>query len=636
MNQKPVNNPSFSPSKPPVYIPPAKRPGQIPPLYQPPAGPAYPFAPDHGQTDPNLPPQTPPSPAPKEKSPMPPTGGPGSQSAPVSSPGGLGSRPAPSSGAAVANGQTPPATAGTSPQGGTSASANTSSPKYYLPLPRKMRPEYQHLAQKSLTGKGSMAVLFSILFCMFFTELILWGNLGVSALILAILYYPFCLWYFHDKEKPVSPVAWLLGLPVAAIVLGLGLSVNRSTYFITVPVLLALAAAQTALLGGLSCRSLFSWEGFCALWGRLIDGPLAFLDFPFLVMGGRLRSGKRSKNFWKVFLGFLCALPVVILLLYLFASADAVFRAGLQTFFRWLRLDWAHLFTDLLLGFFGGVFLAAILLYCRGALPSKTRPVNCKRFLDPLFAIPFLGLIDLSVLAFTLVQFAYLFGGQKGNLPGGYTYAEYARQGFFELAFSLFLIFAIALFAMAFCKSDHPGLFLAIRLELLLLSLGGGVILVSAVKRMLLYVGVYGLSVKRALTLWFMVTAGICFLLLAARCLLRRFPLAKCTGVFVTLMVCLLSLFPVDGFVARYNVNAYLSGQVEAEVDCRYLKDLSVSALPAMVDLYQHQPSDELARAINRQIYVNERRHPIWGWTADQPAIQKSIRQFKAAVGEQQ
>lgn len=34
---------------------------------------------------------------------------------------------------------------------------------------------------------------------------------------------------------------------------------------------------------------------------------------------------------------------------------------------------------------------------------------------------------------------------------------------------------------------------------------------------------VYGLSVKRGLTLWFMVTAGICFLFLAVRCLWRRF-----------------------------------------------------------------------------------------------------------------
>ena len=64
------------------------------------------------------------------------------------------------------------------------------------------------------------------------------------------------------------------------------------------------------------------------------------------------------------------------------------------------------------------------------------------------------------------------------------------------------------------------------------------------------------------------------------------------------------------------------------------MEDLSVSALPAMVDLYLHEPSDDLAWAINQQIRDNERRHPVWGWTVDQIGIQKSIRLFRQASGE--
>ena len=90
----------------------------------------------------------------------------------------------------------------------------------------------------------------------------------------------------------------------------------------------------------------------------------------------------------------------------------------------------------------------------------------------------------------------------------------------------------------------------------------------------------------------------------------------------------------MDGFVARYNVNAYLAGRTETEVDYYYLEDLSVSALPAMVDLYLHEPSDDLAWAINQQIRDNERRHPVWGWTVDQIGIQKSIRLFRQASGK--
>lgn len=608
MNRNPAEeNRSMPSSKPPVYIPPVKRPGQIPPLQQPqgnlpPQQPAAQKLPQAGQI-PTGPAQTAPPPSPQAAAPRSPGAG----------------KPGPS----------------TADAGQPAQAAVPYAPRYYRPIPRKQRPDYQYLAKRSFTAKGSAAVLFSLFFCMAFSEMVLWGNLGVSAPILTVAYSLFVFWYFQEPGRQIRPSAFLLSAPIAVISAGLCLSVTESTYFLTVPFLLCLLAVQTALLSGMPYGRLFSWETFGNLWVHLVDGPLSFLDFPFLVMRGHNKSEQRSKNFWKIFLGILCALPVAALLLWLFASADAVFRDGLQRLAQWLRIDWSHLFTDLLVGVFAGVFLSAALLYCRGALAEKPHPAGGKRFVDPLFAVPFLGLIDLSVLAFTLVQFTYLFGGEKGNLPGGYTYAEYARQGFFELAISVFFIFAIALFFLFFSRDDRPRRFGAIRVQLMLLSLGGGVILCSAVKRMLLYISVYGMSTKRGLTLWFMITTGICFLFLAAKCLLRRFPLAKCTGIAVIAMVCLLSLFPLDGFVARYNVNAYLAGHTETEVDCGYFQQLSVSALPAMVDLYLREPSDDLEWAIRQQIRANEQRHPIWGGTLDQIGIQESIRLFSQASGPQ-
>ena len=57
-------------------------------------------------------------------------------------------------------------------------------PGYYRPIPRKQRADYQYLAKRSLSSKGSAAVLFSFLFCSVFSELVLLGNLGLSVLIL--------------------------------------------------------------------------------------------------------------------------------------------------------------------------------------------------------------------------------------------------------------------------------------------------------------------------------------------------------------------------------------------------------------------------------------------------------------------
>ncbi len=44
-----------------------------------------------------------------------------------------------------------------------------------------------------------------------------------------------------------------------------------------------------------------------------------------------------------------------------------------------------------------------------------------------------LGSINLLFAVFISVQFAYLFGGERNIAAQGFTFAEYAHRGFFEL-----------------------------------------------------------------------------------------------------------------------------------------------------------------------------------------------------------
>ncbi len=57
-----------------------------------------------------------------------------------------------------------------------------------------------------------------------------------------------------------------------------------------------------------------------------------------------------------------------------------------------------------------------------------------------------------------------------------------------------------------------------------------GVLLISAVKRMLLYVDVYGLSVKRVLTLWFMAFIALCFFWMFIKCFVNKLDVMKWIG----------------------------------------------------------------------------------------------------------
>jgi hypothetical protein len=61
-----------------------------------------------------------------------------------------------------------------------------------------------------------------------------------------------------------------------------------------------------------------------------------------------------------------------------------------------------------------------------------------------------LGLVNILFFLFILIQFTYFFGGESNISSQGFTYAQYARQGFFELItvgiLCLFLLLAIEKF----------------------------------------------------------------------------------------------------------------------------------------------------------------------------------------------
>ena len=226
MNQRPMENKPLSSSKPPAYIPPVKRPGQIPPLQQPPVQPLQKQILAENES-------------PLQKS------GPQNMSDPriCSNVSTAQTDPPVSQPASVSDPGTVPAAKQTVPAAAGGGSKTSSAPKdsqaippgYYRPIPRKQRADYQYLAKRSLSSKGSAAVLFSFLFCSVFSELVLWGNLGLSVLILTLSYYAFSFWYFHDCKRRFSSASLSMTLPISVLAIGLCLAVSPSTYFITVP-----------------------------------------------------------------------------------------------------------------------------------------------------------------------------------------------------------------------------------------------------------------------------------------------------------------------------------------------------------------------------------------------------------------
>ena len=128
-----------------------------------------------------------------------------------------------------------------------------------------------------------------------------------------------------------------------------------------------------------------------------------------------------------------------------------------------------------------------------------------------------------------------------------------------------------------------PWLTKALCLFILVFSL---VLAVCSASKMGMYIGAYGLTRLRVLTSVFMVCVAVALVCVAIWILAPRFPYMQIVVLAVLAVGCFTGWMDVDTQVARYNVDAYLSGQLTT-VDVDHLGGLSEGAVPQLARLLE-------------------------------------------------
>jgi hypothetical protein len=234
---------------------------------------------------------------------------------------------------------------------------------------------------------------------------------------------------------------------------------------------------------------------------------------------------------------------------------------------------------------FALVFLAAAGLALSARRPFRaSMPRPPRRLTSWEWVIP-LALLNALFLAFVVVQLAVLFGGHEHVLrTAGLTYAEYARQGFWQLLAAAALTLVVVGVALLVADAPRRLQRLILRLLLGLLCALTIVVVVSALRRLLLYEEAFGLTRSRllaeALALWL---GGLFALLMTAgliRHVRRQFPRIAITGTVVGLLA--FSLANPDSLIAERNVERW---RENGRLDLAYLQTLSADAAPALAEL---------------------------------------------------
>ncbi len=295
----------------------------------------------------------------------------------------------------------------------------------------------------------------------------------------------------------------------------------------------------------------------------------------FLVAPGRQRLSSRRAV--ATIRGLALAVPLLIVLGALLASADAVF-AGF--FNGWDALTPIEHAVLLVIGAWG----MAGLLRLASAGPAP-EPGDLGLRLGRTEATIVLGSLVALFAAFAVAQVvAASEGGRHVIETAGLTYAEYARTGFFQLLAVASITFIVLLGLRAVTEVATPGdrrRFQVLAGAAVVLTL---VIVGVALSRLGLYEDAFGLTMLRLYSKVFAVWIGVAFVLLAvALAGVGKGRAWLPSAAVATGLVALLALNVVnpEAVVVRHNVDfAERSGRF----DPVYLTDLSDDAVPALVD----------------------------------------------------
>ena len=294
------------------------------------------------------------------------------------------------------------------------------------------------------------------------------------------------------------------------------------------------------------------------------------------------KVNKKQKTLSHIVRGIVMAVPVIFIFVLLFSSADLIFQKYVSDLIT-INIQPETFIRIILILIVTLIFIGAYSYIFQEAKKQKDIKQEDKKYIiGNIESSVVLGSINILFLLFILVQLTYLFGGESNISSQGFTYAEYARKGFFELiavaVISLLLLLTIEKYTVQ--KEKSPILWFKILSTAMIAQVI--VIMVSAFTRLLLYEEAYGFTTLRLYSHVFIILLGIIFCLLVYKIHWDSRENMFALGVFISVILFLvgMNLLNPDLFIARQNIERF---RTTKKIDVSYLSSLSDDAIPEVV-----------------------------------------------------
>lgn len=443
-----------------------------------------------------------------------------------------------------------------------------------------------NLIKETKTNEGLYCIFFSLLLGVVFDRLFIDKAFGISYFIFISLCILFFLWSIKDRLNFQKSLGWLLLIPIGLLSLSFTIYTNEILLALNILITLILMIASSILIDNPNLQ----WNKITFIFEMLRKGianVIESLPMPFRII--KKSIGERSKVEIKeskkqIIFGLLISLPLLLVIIMLLSSADMVFSyyfKNITEIFNNIDLGEfpAHAIVVLLIAFY--LFGYVWSFRSKSEVEAKALNIGTLNW-EAITIITVLVVLNTVYLIFTIIQFSYLYGGGSMTLPASFTYAEYARKGFFELAAVTFINFIIVLSCIRFLKRDNKKLVTIVNTLFTALILFTLNMLYSANFKLTLYENSFGYTYLRVFVHLFMLLLFILSIIVLIGIWYRKVPVMKSIIVITIIMYTVINYLNIDAFIARKNIERY---RATGSLDAIYLTSLSFEAVPYMLEL---------------------------------------------------
>ena len=357
-----------------------------------------------------------------------------------------------------------------------------------------------------------------------------------------------CLYLINKQKLVINKKGYFYLIPISLIILGtFFLKTNISNVILNILILPILLSFMFLTL----TNKTYEINGKFLTWTTKLFPNGLFSNIKIIKDNTKNKDidNKKIKN---IFLGIIISIPFVLIILFLLASADEYFNAFVEKIIINIGklLDFNSLKNNILVFFISFTIIFSTFVNINKNINTKVESGK-KKNIEATIINTILIIINSIFLLFIISEISQLTGNFL-NLPKEYTYASYAREGFFQLLLVTIINFSIIFYIIYKTNGIKENKLLK---YLVLLIITFTIILIfNSYYRMYMYMHTFGFTVLRGQVILFLLMELIISLVIIKKIISNLKH--KDAYIISTIMI---STYIINIFTCNINVINYLN-----------------------------------------------------------------------------